>query len=568
MHKTFLFGMGGMHEIGKSTLVIEDHKDIVIVDAGIKFMDSFVTGIKGLIPDYTYLKKNQHKIKGIFVTHGHEDHIGGIPYLVKQVKIPKIFAPEIAIEYLKLKFVEHKIVFQGKFIKIKKNLVAKFTSIKVDVWTAQHSIPDAFGIRITTPNGKIMATGDFRFDYTPIGNLTDFSKLKQIGHEKLTLMLSDSTNAMRPFHSPSEKDILKDIEKYMKIATGKIIITAFASNLTRIKAIIELSEKLHKKVVTFGRSMVNGVEIGKKLNYIQVHDATLIDKKNVHQYSDDEIVVLTTGSQGEELAALSKMAQKKHHQIKIKQDDLIIFSSSPIPGNRMKVEELINKLIKLGAIVKENGIDGYLHTSGHAYYEEHFKIFQLTKPKYFLPYHGEYRMCLFHGKTAVDAGVKPKNILIPNNGQVIEIFQEKVSFSDQKIDVGPVFIEGNEAAKINLQTFKEREKLSQNGFFFVTIAFNEAKNKIIGKLRIMSRGLFYIKNSKEIIEEAKKLVHRATVYLIKNNSKWTFNELKNMISERLEVYFYKIRKRKPVVICSFLVQNKNFNGKSLLSKPK
>lgn len=405
MSPTKIFGLGGMQEIGKSTLVIQYENHIFIIDTGIKFCDSYVTGVNGSIPDFTFLAENQDKIEGLFITHGHEDHIGGVPYLVQQVDVKKIFAPRIAIQYLKLKFEDMKIKRNIEFIETEKDAVWTFGPCQVDFWTAQHSIPDAFGIRIKTPNGSLMMTGDFRFDYTPIGNFTDFNKLKQIGDEGLDVLFSDSTNAMRPNHSPSESDILKDIKKYMLEAEKKIIVTAFASNLTRIKAIIELGASLNKKVVAFGRSMVDGIDIGRRLGYINVPDEVFIDKKSLSKFGDNELLILTTGSQGEELAGLAKMSWGKHPNITIKPKDTIIFSSSPIPGNRSKIELLVNRLYKLGAIIRENGVDGYLHTSGHAYKEEHRKIFELTRPKYFMPYHGEYRMSVVHGYTAIESGV-------------------------------------------------------------------------------------------------------------------------------------------------------------------
>ncbi|UVD81641.1 ribonuclease J [Mycoplasma iguanae] len=567
MKPTKLFGLGGMQEIGKSTLVIEKNNSIIIIDSGIKFADSFVTGIKGVIPDYGYLKENQDKIQGVFITHGHEDHIGGIPFLVQQVNVKRIYAPKIAVQYLKLKFEEKRIRNKVEFIEIEKDLVIDFSDVKVDFWTAQHSIPDAFGIRVQTEDGSIMCTGDFRFDYTPIGNLTDFSKLEQMGKEDLTVLLSDSTNAMRPMHSPSEKDILKDIEDLFRSAEKKIILTAFASNLTRLTAIIELAAKLEKKVVIFGRSMVNGINIGRKLGYLNVPDTVFVDKKNISKYQDNELLILTTGSQGERLAALAKMATGKHPQISIKHNDMIIFSSSPIPGNRMKIELLVNKLYKLGAIIKENGVDGYLHTSGHAYQEEHDKIFQTTKPTYFVPYHGEYRMSVVHGNTAEKNGVDPKNIIIPRNGEVLYLKNKKLTISKETIEVGPVYVEGDVVSKSNTQTIKERVLLGESGFVNVIVAIDKNKNTIIGRPRIVSRGSFYVKTSTELVEECKKIVHRSILFLIKNSPDWSIPQIKKLVKERLESYIYKEKRRKPVILTSILMIDKKAKQNSNTPKP-
>ncbi|WP_029512597.1 ribonuclease J [Mycoplasmopsis iners] len=549
MTPTRIIPIGGVQEIGKSTLVVEHGEHIFIIDAGIKFADIATTGIKGIIPDYTYLKDKEKNIEGLFITHGHEDHIGGVVHLLKQVNIKKIFAPRITIQYFKLKFDEHRISQKIEFIETEKTAVHQFGDCKVDFWSAQHSIPDAFGIRITTPNGSLMCTGDFRFDYNPIGNhFTDFSKLDQIGKEGLTVLLSDSTNAMRPMHSPSENDILTDIEKYMRQATKKTIITAFASNLTRVKAIIELAEKLGKKVATFGRSMVQGVKIGRKLGYINASPEIFVDKKEIPNVAGKDLVILTTGSQGEQLAALSRMSYGKHQIVKIEKDDMIIFSSSPIPGNRMVIELLVNRLAKLGAIIKENGVDGYLHTSGHAYKHEHDKIFQLTKPKYFLPYHGEYRMSMVHGESAVRNGVNPKNIIIPSLGRVYNMIDQKVYETDEKIDFGPIYIDGNNVLSLNANIMKERANLAESGFVSIILTIDKKDNAIIGRPSLISRGSFYVKNSLELVEEAKRIAHGATLYYIKNTPDWNVVELKKIISERLENLFYKEKRRRPVII--------------------
>lgn len=573
MNPTRIIPLGGVQEIGKATLLIEQDDHIFLIDAGIKFADTFTTGIKGIIPNYSYLNLPNKKVEALFITHGHEDHIGGVIYLVKQTKLKKIFAPKIAISYLKLKFEEHKITRKIEFFEIDKNDSYKFQKgVVVDFWTAQHSIPDAFGVRITTPHGKIMCTGDFRFDYTPIGNYTDFARLDEIGKQGLTALLSDSTNAMRPYHSPSEKDILVDIKKHMENAKRKIIITAFASNLTRVKVIIELAAQLDKKIVTFGRSMIQGIKIGRKLGYIDVPSDIFIDKKQLSSIDDSKLVVLTTGSQGEQLAALSRMSYGKHPSIKISKGDTVIFSSSPIPGNRMVIELLINRLYKLGATIKENGTDGYLHTSGHAYRHEHDKIFQLTKPKYFIPYHGEYRMSIVHGQSGVENGVDPNNIIIPEAGRVYEMKDEVITPTNEMIDYGPIYIDGTSILNTNAALIKERAKLGTSGFVSTILTINKKTNSIIGKPQIISRGAFFVKNSTKLIEETKRIVHGSILHCIRNNSNWTIPELKQLIIDRLSTLYHKERRRVPLIIPIFNIidtdeakdkNNKNKKDKKL-----
>ncbi|MHA0315028.1 ribonuclease J [Mesomycoplasma ovipneumoniae] len=555
---TRFFGLGGMQEIGKSTLVIEDNYDIVIIDAGIKFANLFSTGIKGMVPNYQYLLKNQAKIRGIFITHGHEDHIGGIVYLVQEVPIKKIFAPKIAIEYLKAKFVDHKIKREIEFVEIKKDDVYHFQSFKVDFWTAQHSIPDAFGVRVTSKHGSIMCTGDFRFDYTPIGNYTDFDKLKQIGKNNLTVLFSDSTNAMRPNHSPSERDILADIEMHMRAASRKIIITAFASNLTRIKALIEIGIKLDKKILVFGRSMVNGINIGRRSGYINAPDEAFLGK-NLSGVEENQMLILTTGSQGEQLAALDRMSNKKHPKISIEPRDMVIFSSSPIPGNKIKIEHLINRLYKLGAIIKENGPDGYLHTSGHAYKSEHEKIFQLTKPKYFFPYHGEYRMALAHSQTAIESGVSPKNVIIPDNGEVFEIVNQEVRKTKRKIPCEPIYIDGDTISRDNSRIINERQYMRENGVVFIFVPFDKKNNEIKGRISIITKGVFSIRTGSPIIADIRRISYSSIRFFVQKDPNWSMPQVKQLLKNRLGAYFHRSKRWNPVILSKFIFVDEKFD---------
>lgn len=547
---TRFFGLGGFQEIGKSTAVIEHDDQIFIVDAGIQFANGSLTGIKGIIPDYQYLIDNEERIQGLFLTHGHEDHMGGIAYLVQNCNIKRIVAPSVGISYIKFKLDERKIKTNIEWIEIDKNLVLTFGDMKVDFWSAQHSIPDAYGIRFTNRNGSMFFTGDFRIDYTPIGSYPDFEKLEKIGQEDLTVLFSDSTNAMRPYHSPSEKDILKAIREYMEQAPKKIIITAFASNMSRISAIIKIAQEMNKKVVAFGRSMVNGINIARQLGYIDVDDSIFIDKKHVSKYDDNELLILTTGSQGEALAGLAKMAEGKHPQISIKHNDLIIFSSSPIPGNRIKIELLINDLYKLGANIKENKIDGYLHTSGHAYQEEHRKIFELTKPTYFFPYHGEFRMSVVHGRTAEKAGVNPDNIVIASHGEVYEMLDRKIFKTNDKIVSNPIYIDGEIASAKNTKLINEREQLGENGFVYISLLIDKEKADIVGRTKIITRGTLYVKSSTDIISDIRRIVHGLVLFTIKNSNDWTSSKLKKYIQERVKSYFYKTKRRSPYVCIS------------------
>ncbi len=561
MQSTKFFALGGMQEIGKSMLVVEHDSEIAIIDCGIKFTNSIETGIQGIIPDYYYLKQHENKIIGVFITHGHEDHIGGIPYLIQQVSIKTIYASGIAISLIKKRLDSMKIKTKTKFVEIDRNSVFKFKHLKIDVWTAQHSIPDAFGIRVKSTNGSIMSTGDYRFDYTPIGNFTDFTKLKKIGDEGLDILTSDSTNSMIPDASPSEQKIIHDLDLNIASTKGKVIFTTFASNVNRVKVGIDLAVKNNRKVCIFGRSMINGIEIAKQFKFIDVPENVFVDKKDIDKIPDEKIFILSTGSQGEEMAALWKMAIGKHQYVKLKNNDVVIFSSSPIPGNRMKIELLINQLYKIGAEARENRIDGLLHISGHAYHDENKKIIELTRPKYFIPAHGFYRQSAVHGYTAIESGIKNGNVILLANGEVVELKNHVVKKTEEKIPHGPIFIDSTIAGNETMEPILIRDKLAQNGFVNIIAVIDREKKEIIGKTRVICRGSLYVKESKEEINEIQRLAHGGILYTIKNNPNWKESEIEELLKLRIEPYFYKHKRRKPLVLVSI-------SSKAKINPPK
>lgn len=550
MQPTKFFALGGMQEIGKSMLVVQHDNEIAIIDCGIKFTNSIETGVQGIIPDYSYLKQNEEKIVGVFITHGHEDHMGGIPYLIRQVNIKNIYAPGIAIALMKKRLDSMKIKSKVRFIELDRNALYKFKHLVVDVWTAQHSIPDAFGIRIKSPNGAIMSTGDYRFDYTPIGNFTDFSKLKQIGAEGLDILTSDSTNAMISDHSPTEQKIINDLDFHIANTKGKVIFTTFASNVNRVKVGIDLAVKNNRKVCIFGRSMVNGIEIAKQFKFIDVPENVFIDKKEITKVPDNKVLILSTGSQGEEMAALWQMASGKHPYVKLKSNDVVIFSSSPIPGNRMKIELLINQLYKIGAEARENRVDGLLHISGHAYHDENRKIIELTKPKYFIPAHGFYRQSAVHGYTARESGVNRGNVILIENGEVVELLKNVVRKTKEKIKHGPIFIDSTIFNSETFDTILTREKLAQNGFVNIIAVIDRKKKEIVGKTRVICRGSLYVQESKEELNEIQRLAHGGILYIIKNKVDWKEFEIEELLRSRIEPYFYKHKRRKPLIALS------------------
>ena len=556
MKPTRYFALGGMMEIGKSTHVIEHDQDIVIIDAGIKFANSIDTGVDGIIPNYAYLKENEDRIRGLFITHGHEDHIGGVPYLLKHVQVPKVVAARIAIEFIKAKLKEKKIVYNGEFIEIDKDDVHEFNTLKVDFWTAQHSIPDAFGIRVTSPNGSIANTGDFRFDYSPIGNLTDFTKMEQIGEEGLDVLMSDSTNALSPDHSPTEMIMMRDIENVIENHDGKVVLTTFASNMHRVHAVVKLAAKHGRKVCVFGRSMVKGMDIARKLNMVDVPDSTFVDKRDLSKLEDKKVLIICTGSQGEERAFLSRLAYGKQDWVKLTRKDVVLFSASPIPGNRMQIEELVNQLYKVGVQVLEHRVDGHFHTSGHAYKVEHEKIFEVMKPKYFVPVHGSYTQSAVHGYTAHESGVKKENVLLGDLGVVFELKDHVLTMTDEVIDAGPIYIDSGVATVKTNDIIKKRAELGESGFINIVATIDKNKNEIVGRTRVISRGAMFVKTSADVISEIQKMAHGTILYIIKNNSQWTKAQIKKKLEDRIKPYFHKMKRRNVVIISSIIDYNR------------
>ena len=543
---TLVYALGGLGEVGKNMYCFEQDDEILIVDAGVKFPDDDLLGVEYVIPDYTHLIKNQDKIKGLIITHGHEDHIGGIPFLLMACKINKIYAPRFAKALIEKKLSEKRKNFNVKIEEINEDSAIQTKYFKVGFFNTIHSIPDSLGVLINTPNGRIVETGDFKFDLTPIGKNADYQKMAYIGASGVSLLMSDSTNSEVEGFSISEKKVASTVYDIIKKTPGRLIVSTFASNVNRLSQIIKSASECGRKVLVLGRSMENVVEIGKQLKTIDVPNDTFITQDMVNSFKPSEVCIICTGSQGETLAALSRIANGVHKYIKIIPGDTVVLSSNPIPGNALNVSGIINQLVRNGARVLENKTFQSLHTTGHASSEEQKLMMQLIKPKYFMPVHGEYKMLKLHAATGVETGIPEENCFICANGDALVLRNGEVFRSNTRIQTDAIYVDGRDVSGLSTSVLKDRQILADNGMVAVVVCIDSRTNKILCKPGIVSRGFVYIKENQPMIKEAENLVYDALKETMKQ--KVTFNDLKNCIKNTLEPYLYSKTNRNPIVI--------------------
>ena len=542
--KTLVFALGGLGEVGKNMYCVMHNDEIIIVDSGVMFPEDDLLGIDYVIPDYTFLKENENKIKALLITHGHEDHIGGIPFLLQSINIPKIYAPAQAKALIDKKLEERNIKYKNLII-YNENTKIKTKYFNIEFFRTTHSIPDSHGIAISSPNGTIVMTGDFKIDLTPIGPMSNIHKMARIGEKGVKLLMSDSTNATVKGTSVSESIVDENLsEIFANEKNNRIILATFASNIYRLKHIIEICKKNNRKVALFGRSMDTSINIAIKCGFIK-DKKIIITPEEANRLKPSQVCLLCTGSQGEPLAALSRIANGSHKQIKLMPNDIVIFSSSPIPGNAASVAKTINKLYLKGVKVYTNGTNE-IHSSGHGNQNELKLMIRLFKPKYFAPYHGEYRMLKTHCDLAIDCDIPKDNTFILENGDVLQITKNKV-IKNCKVTAGDVYVDGSRIGDVGNVVIKDRKLMSSNGILVVIANIDVENKKLLSRPMITTRGYILVNENEQLIKQIEKNAE----YIINNKLKSktiNYNELKNEIINGLMPFLSNKTGRVPIIL--------------------
>jgi ribonuclease J len=540
--------LGGLNEIGKNMTAFEYGESIIIVDCGMSFPEDEMFGIDVVIPDFEYIEQNVHKVKGLVITHGHEDHIGGVPYLLKRVNIP-VYATGLALGLIKSKLDEHGI--KGKLKRIEAGHKLTLGDFKVEAIHMTHSIADSLSYAIHTPLGVVYHSGDFKIDYTPVGNFPiDLPRLAELGGKGVLLMLSDSTNANRKGHTNSEKHLNTIMENIFRDTDSRIIVATFASNVHRVQTIINTAVKFKRKVALSGRSMDKILNLAIEMGYVQIPKDVLVELHEAHKIPDKKLVIITTGSQGEPMSALARIATGEHRQIEVKKGDRIILSSTPIPGNEKSVSNIVNLLLSKGADVTYSEIAD-IHVSGHACEEELKLLLSLIRPKYFMPVHGEVRHLYRHAAIAEEMGIPKKNIYILENGRVLEVRENKLEITDERIEAEPVFVDGLGVGDISSIVLRDRKLLSESGLIVVAATMNARTGKVQAGPDILTRGFVYVKENEDLIDELRGVASQKFAELNKAGVR-SYSAIKKDVSTELRKYIFKKTGRSPVILPIFM----------------
>ena len=544
--KLKIIPLGGLHEVGKNITVFEYEDEIIVVDCGLSFPEDDMLGIDLVIPDISYLVKNQEKIKGMIITHGHEDHIGSIPYFLKQINVP-IYAPRLAVGLIKNKLEEHKLLRSTKLVEVVQGQTISLGKyFNVEFIRSTHSIPDSVMLAITTPVGTILHTGDFKMDYTPIdGKMMDLGRIAELGNQGILALMSDSTNAERKGFTMSESSVGEVFDKLFIHCTKRIVVATFASNVHRVQQIVNAAVKYGRKIAVCGRSMINMITTARELGYIDCPEDLFIDIDMIGTYNDEQLVIITTGSQGETMSALTRMAAGEHKKVKITLNDLVIISANPIPGNEKFVSKVIDDLMQIGAEVVYSALAD-VHVSGHACQEEQKLMIALTKPKYFIPVHGEYRQLMAHAETAASMGIQPKNILLMSNGRILEIDQDEAKFNGT-VQSGRVLVDGLGVGDVGNVVLRDRQHLSQDGLIIIVLTMDSNTGEVVAGPDVISRGFVYVKESETLMDDVKSVV-RHEIKKCEEKEIRDWSTIKSTVRENLKDYIFTKTKRNPMII--------------------
>ena len=544
--KLKIIPLGGLHEVGKNITVFEYEDDIIVVDCGLSFPEDDMLGVDLVIPDITYLQRNVDKIRGLIITHGHEDHIGSVPYLLKQINIP-VYAPKLAMGLIKNKLEEHRILRSSTLIEVTQGQKLKFgKNFEVEFIRSTHSIPDSVMLAIKTPVGTILHTGDFKVDYTPIdGKIMDFGRIAELGNEGILALMSDSTNAERKGFTMSESSIGPVFDNLFDGCTKRIVVATFASNVHRVQQIVSSAVKYKRKIAICGRSMINMITTAKDLGYIDCPDDIFIDIDTMSAYNDEQLVIITTGSQGETMSALTRMAAGDHRKVKITPNDLVIISANPIPGNEKSVSKVIDDLMQIGAEVVYSALAD-VHVSGHACQEEQKLIFALAKPKFFIPVHGEYRQLRAHAETAQMMGIPAKNIVMMENGRVVELDEKEIKFNGM-VPNGRVLVDGLGVGDVGNIVLRDRQHLSQDGLIVIVLTMDSSTGEVVAGPDVISRGFVYVRESENLMDDVKSVV-RHEIKKCEEKGIRDWSTIKSTVRENLRDYIFSKTKRNPMII--------------------
>jgi ribonuclease J len=542
-----IFALGGINEIGKNMYVVQYEDDIFIIDCGGKFPDESLLGIDLIIPDMTYLEENQDKIRALIVTHGHEDHIGGIPYFLRKLKVP-IYATRFTLGLIELKIDEHRLKGDSKLITIDSNSKLEFGQIQISFFKVSHSIPDCLGIVFHTPEGNVVHTGDFKFDLTPANNqYSDIHKMAEIGQKGVLALISESTNAERKGLTPSEQMVGSHMDEAFIKARGKIFISTFASNVNRVQQVVESALKVNRKLALLGRSMVNVVNVAIERGYLNVPEGMLIDAGEVDKLPAEKVAILCTGSQGEPMAALSRLASGNYRDVAIYPGDTVILAASPIPGNEKDVSKIIDNLFQLGArVIYGSGSTTGMHVSGHGYQEDLKLMLTLMKPTYFIPIHGEYRMLHHHRMLAESVGVEKGNTFIIKNGDVVDIKNGNAR-QTRSVPSGDTYVDGIGVGDVGDIVLRDRKQLSEDGMLVIVITISKGDRKVISGPDTITRGFVYARDSDELLKEVNRLVKK-TVNDMQTENIRQWNVIKQNIKKSIGQYLFTQTKRKPMIL--------------------